>query len=110
MAKRFYGVIGYAINSETSPGINEDRIEEHNYYGDVISNRFRRGNGGEVNDEFSLNVSISILADTNLWKHYGQIKYVVYENEKWVVTGVEPVRPRLILSLGGLYDAGKQSI
>ena len=40
MAK-FYGVIGYAIQVETVPGVWEDQIIERNYRGDVLQNMNR---------------------------------------------------------------------
>jgi len=40
MAK-YYGVIGYAIQKETAPGVWEDTIIEKNYRGDVILNQQR---------------------------------------------------------------------
>ena len=40
MAK-FSGVIGYAIQSETAPGVWEDQIVEKSYRGDFIFNQQR---------------------------------------------------------------------
>ena len=49
MAK-WYGSIGFAEQVEIEPGIWDSGIIEKLYYGDVISNRWRRQSSGEIND------------------------------------------------------------
>ena len=35
---KFYGAIGYAVTKEISPGVYEDSIVTHNYYGEIVRN------------------------------------------------------------------------
>lgn len=102
---RFHGNVGYGISEETDPGIWEDRIEERDYYGDVIRNSRRLDpNNESVNSDISVGNSISIMADEYAFEHWHLIKYVQWEGHLWTVPLVEVQRPRLILSVGKVYN------
>lgn len=103
MAK-WYGIVGIADNIETEPGYYEDSIVEKHYQGDVISTRWRRQNTGQINDDITLSKQISIIADQYALYHYSAIAYVEYMGTKWKVTEVEPQFPRLILTVGGVWN------
>lgn len=104
MAK-WYGVVGIADdNVETEPGFYEDCIVEKHYQGDVISTRWRRQATGQINDDITLSKQISIIADQYALYHYSTIAYVEYMGTKWKVTEVEPQFPRLILTVGGVWN------
>ncbi len=103
MAK-FYGVIGYAETKETAPGVWREAITERSYYGDVIRNT-RRWEGSEhLNDDLNINNLISIVADAYANENFFAIRYITWMGSKWKVTNVEVQRPRLILTIGGLYN------
>ena len=102
MAK-WFGKVGYAVTEETEPGIWEETITERKYYGDVISNRFKRQNSGDVNDDINISQIISIVADPFAYQHCSEIIYVEYMGSKWKVSDVEPIFPRLQLTIGGVY-------
>lgn len=104
MAK-FYGVIGYAISEETEPGVFEERIIERNHVGDVIRNTRRLKEVGKVNDDITISNQISILSDPFTSNNFHTMRYVSYMGSKWKVVDVEVEYPRLILTLGGLYNA-----
>lgn len=101
---KFFGAIGYAETKETSPGVWEESIRERNYYGDVIRNVRRLENGAKVNDNVDVNNSISIVADGFAYENFFSIRYVEWMGAKWKVSSVEVQRPRLILSIGGVYN------
>lgn len=103
MAK-FYGKIGYTETRETRPGIFEDAITERNYYGDVIRNARRLESGESVNDNVVINNSLSIVADPYAYSHFFAIRYVQWMGVFWKVTNVEVQSPRLILTIGGVYN------
>lgn len=107
MAK-FYGEIGYAEPIETSPGIWEDKITKRNYYGDISRESRMLQSADKLNDDINVNVQIRILADPFAEKNFHLMKYVEFMGTKWKITNVEPSRPRLILTLGGVYN-GKQA-
>ena len=101
MAK-WFGKVGYAVTEETEPGIWEETITDREYYGDVISNRFTRQNSGNVNDDINISQIISIVADPFAYQHCSKIIYVEYMGSKWKVSDVEPIFPRLQLTIGGV--------
>lgn len=105
MAK-FYGAIGYAIQTETAPGVWEDQITEKNYRGDVVINQQKWQKTEEVNDNFNLDNSISIIADEYAYTNFGHIKYIVWHGQKWNIQSMAINRPRIVLQIGGLYNGG----
>ena len=105
MAK-FYGAIGYAIQSETIPGVWEDQIVEKNYRGDVILNQHRWQPTEGLNANFNIDNSISIIADTFAYTNFGFIKYINWNGHKWGIQSMAINRPRIVLQIGGLYNGG----
>ena len=82
-----------------------EQITERNYYGDVIRNTRRLQSADKVNDDINISNEISIVADPYANDHFYAIRYVVFQGAKWKVSNVDVQYPRLILSLGGLYNA-----
>lgn len=107
MAK-WFGKIGYAITNETEPGLWESTIVEHSYYGDITSNRWKRQNSGEVNDNINLSNVISIVADPFAYQNCSNMAYVEIMGAKWNISDIEIQHPRLILTIGGVYN-GEQA-
>lgn len=101
---RFYGVIGYGETVETKPGVWEDVVIEHNYYGDVLRNARGLETGDKVNFDISVSNSISIVADAYAQEHFFAMRYVRWAGTLWTVSDVEVKSPRLILRLGGVYN------
>lgn len=107
MAK-FYGIIGYELTEETEPGIYVERIIENTYFGDVIRNSRRLQDRSKVNDDVNISNQISIVADPFANNNFHSMRYVEYMGAKWKITDVEVQYPRLLLTIGGLYN--EQSI
>ena len=103
MAK-FYGAIGYAVPTETAAGVWEDVITTHNYYGDAIRNTRKLQPSSNLNDNINVANEISIVADPFANENFYAMRYVEYMNAKWKISNVDVQFPRLILSLGGLYN------
>ncbi len=103
MAK-FYGAIGYGISEETSPGVWTDQIIERMYAGDVVKNYKKSSAGESINDNIDVSNNISILSDPFAMQHFHTIKYVKWMGAAWKVSSVDVQYPRLILSIGGVYN------
>lgn len=101
---RFYGEVGYSETTETAPGVWRELVTKRNYYGDVTRNTRQWSNGDGVNDDLNVNNTISIVADAYAYQNFHAIRYVVWMGSKWKVTGVEVEAPRLLLTLGGVYN------
>jgi len=103
MAK-FFGPVGYSVSTETAPGVWEDVPVEHVYSGDVLRNSMKLAIGNNVNTDVSVSNDISIVADQFANENFHNIKYILYMGVKWIVSSVEVQRPRLILTMGGVYN------
>lgn len=101
---KFYGNIGYAISKETAPGVWVEDIVEHKYSGDVYRNTRKLQSGNQVNDSIDISNEISILSDPFANENFHSMRYVTYMGAKWKVSSVEVRYPRLILTVGGLYN------
>jgi hypothetical protein len=108
MAK-FHGEIGYGESVEVSPGVWRDVITERSYFGDVIRNTRRLDEGQSLNDDLSVNNSISIVADAYANKHFFAIRYIRWAGTLWNVSDVEVQSPRLLLRLGGVYNGPRSA-
>lgn len=108
MAK-FFGKIGYSVTAETAPGVWTPTIVEHEYYGDVTRNSRRVDTAQQVNDNLTVNNTISIVADDFAYENTPFMVYVEYMGNKWKITNVEILYPRLNLTIGGLYNGETES-
>lgn len=106
MAK-FYGKIGYGFTAETVPGVWEETDVEKDIVGDWLRNTRQLVDSSKVNQNITVNNIISIVADPFTREHFHYIKYILdsISGVKWKVTNVEVQFPRLLLTLGGEYNA-----
>ncbi len=77
---------------------------ESPYQGDVIRNTRKLEDGESVNADITVANSISVVADEYAFEHFFNIKYVRWAGVLWTITTVEVRSPRLILSLGSVYN------
>lgn len=106
---KWFGKVGYAVTEETEPGIWEEVITEREYYGDITTDRWKRQNSGEVNDNINLSNVISIVADPFAYQNCSNMIYVEIMGAKWKISDIDvSQRPRLILTVGGVYN-GEQA-
>lgn len=104
---KFYDAVGYAEEREGTgerEGIIEDVIVEKYRYGDVLRNTRKWEGGSDILDNLRINNQISIMADEYDYAHFGSIKYVKWMGNRWTVTNVEVQRPRLLITIGGVYN------
>ena len=101
---RFFGKVGYGESVETAPGVWVDQIVEYEYYGDVVRNSRELRQGQYLNDDLSVQNSISIVADAYANEHFFAIRYVEWAGTLWTVDTVEVLIPRLLLRLGKVYN------
>ena len=104
---RFFGAVGYGESPEQDllgTGVWDFVVTEREYFGDVTRNIKKEDPGANLHDNISVNNAISIVADDHAYKHFFDIKYVVWEGVRWTVSSVEVRPPRLILYLGEVYN------
>lgn len=108
MAK-FYGAIGYSIITETSPGVWIDEVVERNYTGDEIKAKRIWQPSENVNPNFTISDSISIVADEFMLANMQMMKYVRWRGAVWSINSISIDRPRMVLAIGGLFNGNTTS-
>lgn len=103
MAK-WYGKIGYIETVEVEPGIWDEQIIERQYYGDITRNTRNLQPSDGVNDNINISNNISIIADPYANQNFHNMKYAEFMGTNWKITNVEVQYPRLILTVGGVYN------
>lgn len=104
MAK-YHGNIGFMVTEETVPGVSDEHFVAHPYSGDVLRFSSQYTPSSEkLNDDIAIKNRISIIADPFAIGNFYNIRYVEWLGTKWKVTDVEVDYPRLILSIGGVYN------
>ena len=103
MAK-YYGKVGYATSEEVKPGVWKKRITEREYFGDVIRNTRRLQSSGNLNDNIIVSNEISIVADPFANENFHSMLYVEFMGAKCKISNVEVQYPRLILTIGEVYN------
>ncbi len=109
------GVVGFAITEEKTvngqdTGVWVDQIVERTYRGDLIRNTHKLSASAEVNGTLVLNKDVSIVADIYALQNYQNIVYFKFagDDRAWRVENVEPNRPRINLTIGGIWN-GQQA-
>lgn len=100
---RWCGLIGFSNMKETDPGIWENQPIEKKYYGDMYRNSKLLSNN-DINDNINISSNISIVADSYAHHNILNMLYVKLLGSKWKITNAEVQYPRIILTIGGLYN------
>lgn len=103
MAK-WSGKIGFAETYETATDVWNSNITEKDYYGDIIKKRYRIQSSGNLNDNIIVVNEISIIADAFANENFRYMKYVEFMGINWKITNVDVQYPRLILTMGDIYN------
>lgn len=109
MAK-FHGIVGFINTVETEPGVHEEVPTERTYFGDVTKNARGLQSSNNVNDNVSVSNIISISADEFAIQNFYNIRYVVFMGVKWKVSNADVQMPRIVLTLGGVYNGEQAGI
>ena len=57
-----------------------------------------------INDNLNISNEFSIIADPFAYENFQNMRYIVFMGAKWKITSVEVQYPRLILTVGGVYN------
>lgn len=102
---KFYGKVGFWIGSqEVKPDVFKSKIVERLYSGNVNWNNRHFQPSDTQNGDIRLNNQISILSDLYSQENFSSIRYIIWNGIKWSVTNVEVNYPRIILTIGGVYN------
>lgn len=101
--RRWHGVIGFSLSTESKPDVWTNEIVERTYYGNVETNSRRWQNTQQLNDNLTFSNQISIIADKFAKANLQAMKYIIFEGVKFKISDCQIEWPRLLLSLGDLY-------
>ena len=103
MAK-YAGKIGFVLFDNSAPGVVKEVDSPKFYRGDLLENSRRLQSADQVNDNVTVNNRISIIADPYAKENFHAIRYAEFMGVKWIVTNISVEYPRLVLTLGGVYN------
>ena len=101
---RYRGVVGFALSTEQPGGVWTDQITERTYRGDELRANAKWQPTSELNDNLTISNRISIVADSFALENLGYMRYLTWHKCRFKITNVEVQYPRLILSIGGVYN------
>jgi hypothetical protein len=104
---RFVCFIGISSTTEVTPGVHKEIFTEKRYKCDILRDTRRWENAQKVNDNLIVSNRISIVADAYAYEHFSAIRYVKWEGVSWEISSIEIQRPRLILTLGGIFNVSQ---
>lgn len=103
MAK-FAGTIGFITQVENKSGLYENETVERSYTGDILQDVRRWNNIEKVNDDLTLVNRFSIIADGYILDNMYAMKYMIWRGVHWSITKIELQAPRIIITVGGVYN------
>ena len=107
---RFHGKVGFTIFvDDQTTGIPDEQVVEKTYFGTVSEHRRSWQTSDMVTDDLQLGNQISITANDFAYKHASAICYCEFMGGLWKVTSIRVARPRIILTLGGVYNGRRPS-
>ena len=104
---KWHGKIGYAMTTEDC-GIWKDSVIEKDYKGDLTKNSVRLQTSDSVNNNLVVKDQVSVVADPFAYANFQYMKYIEIMNTMWSIESVELQYPRLLISVGGVWN-GEQA-
>lgn len=102
---RYAGKIGFVKTVDLGNGIHNPETTERQYIGDVIRNTARwKENQDSINGDITINNQLSILIDPYALENFQYMKYIEWMGTLWNIESVEINYPRVILTIGGVYN------
>lgn len=101
------GIIGYALAVETRPGVWSEGMTDKPYIGEIVKDNRRIVDQGEINGSIRVNNNISIISNKFMLDNMSYMRYLTSSTmgkSKWKISSVDIVPPRIIITLGGLYN------
>lgn len=101
---RFHSFIGFEEQATVVGGVYKETIVERPYFGDVLRDNRSLEPGQGVNDNINVGNYFSVVGDAYSNLNFHAIRYVKWAGANWKVTRVEVQRPRLLITVGGVYN------
>lgn len=107
---KFSGKAGFRIyDVETEPGVYEPTVVVKPIKGNVVSNHYQHQNSDKSTiDNVRITNQLSIVANQFLNEHISNLMYIEFQGVKWKVESFDIRPPRVVVSLGGVYNEQEQ--
>ena len=99
--------IGFVTETESEPGYTSNEIIERSYRGNSKKNNQQFSNANSIQGELRFTNIFSITGDSYLFKHITEMRYFVWQGEKWIMENVSYDFPRIEFTLGGIYHGSQ---
>ena len=107
---RFHGKIGFVKTEETAPGVWSTVETVRSYYGDVKRMGYRwEAVQSSTNDQIVVSNYISVVADKFAYDNFDGMRWVEWLGKKWQINSVEMNRPRITLTIAGVYNGSDET-
>lgn len=101
---RFWGLLGLNRGyTETAPGTFTNVIDEVEVNGEMRRQNLKWSNAG-MRDSISAKTTLSVVTPEDSVIDFAEAVYVIWLGKKWSIIGIDYIRPRVELTLGGLYN------
>jgi len=101
---KFRGTIGIAREyEEVDVGVYSPTIEEVEITGEM-RNQAARWPAHKQGDSISAKHVLSIVTPESSVIDFTEVVYVIWQSQKWSVVSIQYKRPRIELTLGGIYN------
>ena len=101
---RCSGIIGYALAVETQPGVWEESITDKPYFGEVVRDNRKVVDQTQINNSINISNNISVVSNKFMLENMAFMRYITFMKSKWNITSVDIKPPRIIITMGGLYN------
>lgn len=107
---KYSGLIGFVRNYEKEPGIWEDEVTEKHYTGDILKNNQRFAVSNTTSGEIKITNQFSIMGNSYAFDHVSDIRYLEWRGNRWIIETIELQYPRLVMTIGGLYNGPQATV
>lgn len=102
---KWSGLIGFVTYEDDGSGNFMPKNIERPYKGDVIKLTRRLQTTDQKFDKIVMNNRLSVICDVFMNENMYNIKYATFKGAKWTVSDIDTQYPRIIITLGELYNA-----
>lgn len=101
---KYSGKVGYAVQTETAPGVWTKEIKEVHMYGDTLSYGAQPVSSDKVNQDVALSNEISLMGNPIIFENLSTLEYLILSGIKWEITSINLDPPRIKVALGGVWN------
>ena len=109
---KYYGDVTFVLQHEdpNAPGNWKEYAVTKPYMGDWKRIESKWTAGSNLIDDKRVNNQLEIISDPFAVMNFTHIRYVKWMGQKWAVNTVSLRPPRIVMEIGGLYNASTESL